>query len=147
MYCQNFIKDFVNKVVEKAVCCDACRTCLKICNGPRNFNYLNPDICKAIVYWKVLSSSYIKICNEVYLDILISCLHNNQCQEFFTFLDPTRSFNVNRKVMIHRSCYNFKTDFRLYSRNNNWTYIGDVTENSDYFEISFQDWFDKFFKG
>ena len=147
--CSRFIEDFANKVVEKS-CCEACEQRKKLCKGPYDFNYINPSLCNMIGNLPYMISGE----NPNYLDLLLSCLHHQQYENFMSVLRAYYNNNNSRtmkdignKIKNHLDCI---TDTKLIisSSFGDWTilsyiYVGERTINH---KISFKDWLTIYFK-
>lgn len=151
MYCHNFVEDFSNKVAEKI--CNSCKALNKICKGPRDFNYISPEICDIIIadFDDYGTPSGEKL--NTYYDVLLSCLHNNQLEMFTEFLRTLIDLDQDTtlyKIRQHANCLPENQDFIWVNRSDEHQFfLVDPILDPEYAQvmldsgpkIPFRDWF------
>lgn len=136
--CSNFIEAFTDKVIEKLGC-----PC-----GINNYKHYDTKICDLLIPREYITPKDERV--EVYLNVLISCLHDNNLITFFEILKHV-TIGDTSKILTHLNCYNFGDKYFCYKPTRvycNWKsrYI-QINEGvtSNFEKISFNKWFNIYF--
>lgn len=148
MYCSNFVEDFTNNIISKISC-----PC-----GINNYTHYHKNVCEVVGdIHNRYRFTYTTDRTEVFLNTLITCLHNNNFKNAFEIIKYV-VFSEKDKVIIlsHLKCY-FHSSNEYYvslpirinrlkwKSVNNLQLSESLEEDSNFETITFQEWFNIYF--